>query len=355
MTLPLAEAAAPGVRWTESEGLRLPRSYGDAAAEYSAARERAVVVDRCDRGLLRLYGRDPLRILQGILSNDVNLASAGRAVYAALLTPKGRMLADVRVIRRADDLLLDLPAAALPVVADTFRRTIPPLFARWEDVSESQHVLGVYGPESGASLTSLLGPDLPAVEQEDGAAPVSIGGESGTVVSTRITGGEGYDVVLPTAAAESLWRELAAIGVLAAGHAPLDVLRIEAGVPAWGAELTEETIPLEAGIEARAISTTKGCYTGQEVIVRILHRGHVNWLLRGVLLGEAAGMGRGAPLFSAASGKQAGRITSSAWSPRMDQEVALAYVRREVAPGTELALREQGGPAVRVVELPFGA
>ena len=353
MTAPLPVHDAAGVRWTEGDGPRLPRNYGDAAAEYRAALESAAVVDRCDRALLRFHGRDPLRILQGMLTNDVTLAAAERAVYAGLLTPKGRMLAELRVFRRPDDFLVELPAAALPEVADTFRRTIPPLFARWEDVSAGWHMLGIYGPQAGVRLAALLGAQLPPAGIEDTAAFVPLGEQAGIVVSTRITGGDGYDVVAPTYAAESLWHDLVSAGVHPAGHAPLDVLRIEAGVPGWGAELTPETIPLEAGLQARAISTTKGCYTGQEVIVRILHRGHVNWLLRGVLLGAAGGASRGTPLLLPSSGKQVGRITSSAWSPRMDQEIALAYVRREVEPGAVLELATSGGPVARVVELPF--
>lgn len=355
MTAPLPVHDALTVRWGESDGSPLPRSYGDAAAEYHAALEHAAVVDRCDRALLRVYGRDPLRILQGMLSNDVTAASPGRAVYAALLTPKGRMLADLRVFRRPDDFLLELPAAALAGVVETFTRSVPPLFARWEDVSETLHVLGVYGPEAGARLGTLLGTPPPDPALEDAAAAAAIAGQPAIVVSTRFTGGAGYDVVAPTAVAERLWLELASTGVRPAGHAPLDVLRIEAGVPCWGAELTTETIPLEAGIQARAISMTKGCYTGQEVIVRILHRGHVNWLLRGVLLGEAAGAKRDTPLLQPGTGKQVGRITSSAWSPRLDQEIALAYVRRELEPGAMLELAATGGPAAQVVTLPFAA
>jgi folate-binding protein YgfZ len=353
VTAPLAVHDGTAVRWNDGDGPRLPRSYGDAAAEYRAARESAVVVDRCDRALLRCYGRDPFRILQGILSNDVALASAERAVYATLLTPKGRMLADVRVFRRADDFLIELAAAALPAVAESFRRTVPPLFARWEDVSADWHAIGVYGPEARVRLAALLGAPVPPADIEDAAAVVPVRDQAGIVVCSRITGGPGYDVIAPTHAAEGLWRELVTAGVRPMGHAPLDVLRIEAGVPCWGAELSPETIPLEAGLQARAISTGKGCYTGQEVIIRILHRGHVNWLLRGVLLGDAAGASRGTPLLQSDTGKQAGRITSSAWSPRMDQQVALAYVRREVEPGNDLRLATSEGPAARVVALPF--
>lgn len=353
VSAPLLVHEASGVRWTEDGHPLLPRSYGDAAGEYRALRERAAIVDRCDRAVLRLYGRDPLRILQGMLSNDVTLASATRALYAALLTARGRMVTELRVFRRAEDFLLEVPAAALPGVSDVFRRSIPPLFARWEDLSEAWHVVGVYGPAAGAALQSVPGTALPPAEEEDAAAPMTGRAAPGLVVTTRVTGGAGYDLILPVPAAEGLWRELLEAGVRPAGHAPLDVLRIEAGVPWWGAELTDTTIPLEAGLLHRAISTGKGCYTGQEVIVRILHRGHVNRELRGVLLGQGAGVRRDTPLLEPGTGLVAGRITSSAWSPRLDQEIALAYVRRGLEAGSGLEVGEPGGPVARLTSLPF--
>src|SRR5690606_16123053 len=148
----------------------------------------------------------------------------------------------------------------------------------------------------------------------------------------------GFDVIVRSDVAERVWERLTEAGARPAGHATLDVLRIEAGSPRWGAELDETTIPLEAGLRERAISETKGCYTGQEVIIRILHRGHVNWLLRGILLGDAAAPARDTPLLDPGAGRKVGRITSAAWSPKHSQTIALGYVRREVEPGTELHL-----------------
>lgn len=351
MSAPLGVHDRLGVRWSETPAGPLPRGYGDAAAEYRAALASAVVVDRCDRALVRLTGRDPQRILQGMLSNDVTVASAGRAVYAALLTAKARMVAELRVYRRPDGFLLEPAAEALPELLATFSRSVPPLFARHADASAELHVLGVYGPRAGELLAAVAGaPDLPT--DEDASVTVRVDEAECVVVGTRIAGGAGFDVILPTVAAESLWQALVGAGAVPMGQAALDVLRIEAGVPRWGTELTPETIPLEAGIQARAISTRKGCYTGQEVITRILHRGHVNRLLRGVLLGDAASQGREAGLYEP-GGKQLGGVTSSAWSPRLDQEIALAYVRREVEPGTTLRAGAADGPTARVVTLPF--
>jgi folate-binding protein YgfZ len=331
----------------------LPRNYGDPPAEYHAARNSVAICDRRDRRFLRVHGRDPVRMVQGLASNDIAAASAARAVYATVLTPKGKMVADVRVLRRGDELLLEADAAAVDGLAAHLRKFVPPLFARFE-AAPSWTALTVCGPNARALLEAETGVTLPDAGDEDAACDVAFGDTPGVIVATSHTDVPAYDLLVEGASADDAWRRLTAAGAVPLGHATLDVLRIEAGTPRWGAELTEATIPLEAGLRRRAISETKGCYTGQEVIVRILHRGHVNWLLRGVLLGDAAAPGRDAPLFRDSDGRQVGRITSAAWSPKHGQEIALAYVRREVEPPAPLRLGAADGPEVTVVALPFG-
>jgi tRNA-modifying protein YgfZ len=328
----------------------VPRNYGDPAAEYEAARSSACIVDRADRALLRMHGRDPLKMIQGLVTNDVAGALPDRAVYAALLTPKGRMVAELRVIRRGGELLLETARDALPGLTETLKKFVPPLFARVEDVTGDWKVIGVYGPRAAEVLRAALGEDaMPAETIEDALCE----SDGRIVIRTAYTGGDGFDVLVPAAAAEDAWRRIAEAGARPAGHATLDVRRIEAGRPRWGAELTNETIPLEANLLERAISTGKGCYTGQEVIIRILHRGHVNWLLRGVLLGDAPAPAPDAELVGEADGKRLGRITSAAWSPKHGQTLALAFVRREVEPPASLRLGTPDGPPVTVVMLPF--
>jgi folate-binding protein YgfZ len=355
VTSPLAGShEAMGVRWSGSDP-RIPRNYGEPEAEYAAARDAVAIVDRADRRYLRVYGRDPARMIQGLITNDVGLAGPGRAIYAAVLTAKGRMVADVRVLRRAEELLLETDAAAAGPLAEHLKRFVPPLFARFEDVSGGVVCIGAYGPAAGNALRAVLDVTLPDDAAEDTAMDAVLDDIAVTAVATAWAGGPGWDVLCPPDAAETLWRRLANAGARPMGHATLDVLRIEAGRPRWGAELGESTIPLEAGLRERAISETKGCYTGQEVIVRILHRGHVNWHLRGVLLGDTSAPPADTALCRADDGRTAGRITSAAWSPRHGQTIALAYVRREVEPPAELRLGAADGANVRVVALPFPA
>ncbi len=324
---------ALGARMGEVGGRAVPRHYGDPAGEYEAAHRGAIVVDRADRVVLRVTGRDPARMLHGLLTNDLAGAPEGTAVYGAFLTPKGRMVAEGRLARQGSVVLVETAAGAEAALREHFRKYLPPLFARVEE-SSGLAVLGVYGPRATAALGNVA----------DGA--------SGAVLlpPLELPEGDGADLVLPAAAVDDFWRRLVAGGVRPAGHGTLEVLRIEAGRPRWGAELDDTVIPLEAGLKERAISTSKGCYTGQEVIIRILHRGHVNRLLRGLLLGDAPDPARGATLTLPGQEKAVGTVTSACASPALGQTIALGYVRRAVEPGATVLVE---GREARVVALPF--
>ncbi|MGH7444678.1 MAG: YgfZ/GcvT domain-containing protein [Longimicrobiales bacterium] len=339
------------VRRGELYGADVVRSYGDAAGEYAALRDGAGMVVREDRRIVRVHGRDPMKMVHGLVTNDVLNLADGQAVYAALLTPKGRMIGEMRVVRHSADLLIDVDVAALEGVLAHLKKFVPPLFARFEDASAQFALVGAYGAHARAAVAAVCGaPDRELVEDE--AVPGAFAGGAMHVIGTHYTGGEGYDVVVPAEDADGLQAALVAHGVQQCGHAALDVLRIEAGRPRWGAELDDATIPLEAGLKERAISTSKGCYTGQEVIIRILHRGHVNWQLHGLRLGDAAVPARGATLTQPDTEKTVARVTSACVSPRFDETIALAYVRREIAPGTDLVIAGTAQRA-RVVTLPF--
>jgi len=259
--------------------------------------------------VLRMFGRDPLKMIQGLATNDIAGAPVDTSVYTTFLTPKGKLIGDARVLRRADgDIWIEADGAAADNIALTLRKTVPPLFAKFELTP-----LAVVraNPQEVPHLAVLTNPFRPEV------------------VDLIVDGATG----------------------LSDGEAPLrdeEAHRIEAGEPKWGAELTEDVIPLEAGLKDVAISQSKGCYTGQEVIIRILHRGHVNRHLRGVLTGAAEVPAAGSELTR--DDKVVGRITSAAYSERFGQAIALAYVRREVEPGATIRM---GDRAVTIVEIPF--
>ena len=339
---------AAGALW--SDGIvRAPRNYGDPAGEYDAARGHAVVTERADRSFVRVHGRDPVKMVQGLISNDIANAPADRAVYATVLTPKGRMVADVRVLRHGADLVLETDSAAAESLMAHLRKFVPPLFARFEDANTAWAEIGIYGPEARGVVAGALGLAIDEPAREDDLYRAAIDGSEVLIVATSHFGVPGFDLMMPPELLERLWQAAVSAGARPAGQATLDVLRIEAASPRWGAELTETTIPLEAGLGARAISQAKGCYTGQEVIVRILHRGHVNWLLRQVLLGDAPAPAAETALVTG-EGKKIGRITSAAWSPKYGQTIGLAYVRREVEPGTQVRLESPEGAVVTVAD-----
>ena len=286
------------------------------------------VIHRTDRTIIRMYGRDPLKMIQGLATNDIARAHENEGVYTAFLTPKGKMVGDARVIRRpGGDIWIESDRGAADNIVANLRKFVPPLYARF-DAPDTHAVIGVYGPAARA-IAEQLAPD---------------------VVLENVFRTDALDLVVAAAAVDAKIAGALSAGAEGIDFATLDVIRIEAGEPKWGAELTEDVIPLEAGLRERAISEGKGCYTGQEVIIRILHRGHVNRHLRGVLLGSSEPAESGAELRRAEDRKTVGTITSSCFSPTYGQAIALAYVRREVAPPAQLQLDDR---EVTVVELPF--
>ena len=285
---------------------------------------------RSDRTVMRMYGRDPLKMIQGLATNDIASAAVGHSVYTAFLTPKGKMVADARVLRRANgDVLIEADRAAADNIAANFKKFVPPLFARFERL-EAVALLEISGDNAARFCAEVTHLALLSNPFRPDALTVLINAEE----------------VADTEAAA------VAMGAVRSDFETLEVMRIEAGEPKWGAELNEAVIPLEAGLRNVAISETKGCYTGQEVIVRILHRGHVNRSLRGIMTGAVEVPAAGAELVRASDSKVVGTITSACYSPALEQAIALAYVRREIEPPATVQLAEQD---VHVVALPFTA
>lgn len=359
----MADALRPlleveGAVFGERAGQAVARHFGESAAEYRAVREGAGVALRSDRARFRLWGKDPARMLHGLVSNDLLNAGPGRGVYAAMLTPKGRMIADLRAFRRGDgEVLVSVAAEARAGVAEQLKKFVPPLFARWEDVTDPVVEVGFYGPRSREVLGRVFG-GAPMPEAEDGFVELEVEGARVLVAATREAGLEdGFDLFVDADALAPLWAVLREHGT-PVGFGALETLRVEAGRPRYGVDMTEETIPTEAfasaGLMDRAISFSKGCYTGQEVVVRIAHRGHVNRHLRGLLLGDAPAPAPRTALVSPATGKEVGWTTSAVFSPRFGQTVALGYLRREVEPGGVVRLGSAGGAEARVSGLPFG-
>jgi len=322
---------------------------------YQAARHHAGLIRR-ERGLIVVSGRDRASYLQGLLTNDISALAAGQGCYAAYLTAQGRMISDLFVYEIGDVILLALPLGTKDTVLAKLDEFIFSEDVQLGDVTETFGAVAVVGPAAAsavAAATRSSEPDLQAMPLH-GSKRVEVGGQAGILLRVDDTGEPGFELVVPREQLPDLLTSLQAAGAAAIDADTADVLRLEAGVPLFGPDMDQETIPLEAGIEQQAISFTKGCYVGQEVIIRVLHRGHgrVAQKLVGLLLDP----GRELPAPGAAlqsDGREVGSVTSSALSPALGRPIALAYLKRDfIAPGTVVQLT---GGAATVVALPFVA
>lgn len=303
----------------------------DLSTQYRIVTTGAGWIDKTPRGRLRFDGRDGASFLHALLTNDVQGLRPGQGAYALYLTPQGRVIADLRVHQRADHLLVDVPPGlAAPLVA-RFDQLIFAEDVRLADASTELGQLAVMGPAAAGALASAFGVEALTL----GALPIwsHIDISGGFIARTDDVTLPSFDAFFPSAQAADVIGRLGAGGVVMMPDALRESLRIEAGRPVFGADVTEETIPLEAGLVDRAISLTKGCYVGQEVIVRVLHRGggRVARLLVKLEFDPSVTEPPrvGTPL--SVDGRDVGRVTSSAWSPVRDRGMALGYVRRELA------------------------
>ncbi|MEX0837252.1 MAG: hypothetical protein WD101_02890 [Gemmatimonadota bacterium] len=319
---------------------------GTVSPGYEAAIGGLAILDRSDRSRLRVHGRAPRQMLNGILTgtlpeppavDDADVAS-GTATYHAVLTPKGKMVTDLwawlPVDEEGDGFLLDVPEAGAPGLFEHLRKVLPPRLARLDDVSADTGMLAVVGPEGAAALSRILfGLRIEADrlgELEEGGW-LRLGSDGPVVVRSHDVRPGAFYVVGDRTAVAALGKRLAEAGAVAMSADDWDTLRVEAGRPAFGVDMTDATIPIEAGIHDRAIDHQKGCYTGQEVIVRIRDRGHVNRHLRKIALGDVPLPDPGTELFAPGDdAKAVGWVTSVVRSPTEGGVVVLAYVRRGV-------------------------
>ena len=308
-------------------------------SEYRALTESCGALDRSERGKLALTGADAKSFLQGQVSNDVESLSPGTGCYAAFLTPKGKMLGDLRILDTGDELLLDTERVALQGLFNMIRR-----FSIGYAVELHKRTV-----ERG--LISLIGPGSTAVAGAEGLPDAEHANrlvEVGPITARAIRTDVGIDLLCDAADTEALLAALAAAGATVVSADAVECLRIERGRPRYGIDLDETVIPQEAGLNDRAVSFTKGCYVGQETVARLFYRGKPNRHLRGLALSAPPRSGDEIEL----EGRAVGHITSTALSPRFGA-IALALVRREAPPGSTVLVGGDGLTG-EVVELPFG-
>jgi folate-binding protein YgfZ len=321
--------------------------------------ENAVIGAIAPRNAIGVSGGDRAAYLQGLLTNDIQALTPGTGCYAAWLTPQGRMLTDLHVFESGDMILLDVPAAEL---AATLQRLDQFLFSedvQLADLAATLTSVWIHGPKAATLLEQVLaGVQGLASWPEYHNARATFDEVSSKndprphfpVVVARVSqlGAPGFVVYIEPSGKDDLERALVDRGALAVEPSVIEAARIEAGYPVFGVDMTDDTIPLEAGIEERAISFSKGCYVGQEVIIRVLHRGHGRVARRLVAL-RLDGEGAVAGARILAGDRDVGTVTSSAVSPTLGP-IALGYVHRDFTEaGTQLSVAGPAGGAGAVV------
>lgn len=310
---------------------------------------RPLLFNLTGRAEIAVSGRDRGDFLHGLVTNDVKRLRPGEGCAAAFLTPKGRMLADLAVLCAPEELVVDAEPDLARALDALLRKYIFFQQVAVENRTGVTGVLHVEGTGAGEILRKVIGQVGPSEPHSSLLA-------SGARVVRESRGGfEGFDLRVARGALAALRASLVDSGAAPAEPAILEAARIEAGIPRWGAELTEEVLPDEAGLPARGyVSYTKGCYIGQETVARIKTYGHVNRHLVGLLLDPGDVPPAGAEIRSGA--KKIGAVTSAVASERLGRTIALGYVHKEhAAPGTSLTVILPGGPVGAVVSaLPFG-
>jgi tRNA-modifying protein YgfZ len=305
-------------------------------AQYRVLCEAAGFAERHDRALLAVRGAEAADYLQGQLTNDVEALAPGEGCYAALLDRKGRMQGDIAVLRRGDEeFLLATEGVAQDAVARHLDMYRIGRHAEVEDVSGNHTTISVIGPAS----VSRLG--LAPLATEYASREERIAETTCVVTATDL----GVDLLFASSSRDAVVAALRSAGIEPVSEEAAEIVRVERGRPRFGAEMTTQTIPQEAGINERAVSFTKGCYIGQETVARLHYKGKPNRHLRGLRL--AGPVRAGDPVVL--GDREVGAVGTSVLSPARGP-IALAILRREAEPGAAVIVGETAG---EVVELPF--
>lgn len=297
------------------------------------------------RRFWRVTGEDRVNFLQGMLTNDVRSLEPGCGMAAAHLDRNGKIITDLRVYADKDEILLDVPAGRAEALREALER-----FLVADDVeiapADEQPLAGLEGARAAELLARVFGAQPPV--QRFAHSTARLAGTAYRLIAASEVGRKGFVVAGPENASEYCLSVLRAAGAVSASGEVLEILRVESGVPRYGVDMTEDNLVMEVGL-ADAISFTKGCYLGQEVVERIAARGHVNRRLCGLLVDGDVLPAPGTVL--RAGGREAGHVTSAVRSIALDRVIALGYVRRDHwDPGTAL---DAGGARATVTALPF--
>ena len=321
---------------------------------YSAVRDGgAGLIDLSARGRLLVSGSEAVSFLNGLITNDMKTLAVSSWMPAVFPNVQGRLLAAVRIIHRADGFLIDTESATLETVAKLLERFTLAGDFRVTEVTKNTSLFSVQGPKAAEVMGNALSEPAASVERQKMlTAQLENHSKPGIIRATH-TAEDGFDLFVDVSEAPKLWELLTKAGAQPVSSEGMETLRIEGGIPRYGVDMDETNVVTETNLDD-AVSFTKGCYIGQEIIARIRYRGHVAKKLTGVILESEVRLESGAKILSSDE-KEIGRVTSFAFSPRLDRTVALGYVKYDyLAPGTNVRVRsgEEGFGAL-IAELPF--
>jgi folate-binding protein YgfZ len=322
-------------------------------SEYAAVRDGgAGLINLSARGRLLVSGSEASMFLNGLITNDVKALAVGDWMPAAFPNVQGRLLAAVRVIHRDDGFLIDTDEITREKVLKLLERFTLAGDFRVADVSEELFSLSVQGEKAEAAIRAVFDDTAVVARQKVGKATLSSNVEV-TIIRATHTAEDGFDLFVKAEDLDELREALRSAGVQSVSADTFETLRIEAGIPQYGIDMDETTVVTETNLDD-AVSFTKGCYIGQEIIVRIKHRGHVAKKLTGVVLENGAALEGGGKVYGVDAG-EIGRITSTTFSPRLERTIALAYLKYDyLSPGTPVAISAGDGQIPsQVGDLPF--
>lgn len=293
-------------------------------SEYSAVRHAAGLIDLSARGRILVSGSEAAMFLNGLITNDVKTLPVNSWMPAAFANVQGRLLAAVRVIHRADGFLIDTEQVSRETVINLLEKFTLAGDFKIVDLTESTALFSVQGPKAAEVVRSTFGEAAAVTHREQVSSP-PLNDRSATVIRATHTAEDGFDLFIERDCAATLHHRLTVAGATAVSDRTFETLRIEAGVPLYGIDMDETNVVTETNLDD-AVSFTKGCYLGQEIIIRIQHRGHVAKKLTGIILEGAVSAPRRAQIVSP-DDKEIGRVTSSTFSPRRECAIALGYVK----------------------------
>jgi len=349
-----------GAVMVERDGWSVPATYGDELLEYATVRERgAGLLDLSARGRLLVTGSEAVAFLNGLITNDMKTLAENHWMPAVFPNVQGRLIASVRVVRTRDDsagktpqpvFLIDTEPATHERVLQSIQKFTLAGDFHVSDLTAETVLLSLQGEAAREKLATVLGE--PAADIALGSVTECVWqNDAVTVLRATHTAAEGFDLLVSNVHAAALWQALVAAGARPVGYEAFEILRVEAGIPRYRQDMDDTTVVTETNLDD-AVSYTKGCYVGQEIIARIKYRGHVAKKLRGLVLELPAMIEAGTGIKSS-DGKEIGQVTSSVYSPHRGRRLALGYVKYDyIAAGTHVKTGE--GASAEVVDLPFG-